>query len=189
MAAFALASVLCAIPPKRNKPTSPNASPTTVTLRGHVLAAIDSWTFGGALNWHYEPFIFGVESKGKGGKKLVEPVEIAYAFNPVSEGPLPESFFDHSKLYELQVDRTCGGDETVDDLAYMKFEDATTGNPLPSIKVLRLLDGAPVDLLKPDLVLPCYVLYSDGYRVIRGDKNLPRAPKSPGAKPESWTSL
>jgi hypothetical protein len=156
-------------------------------MEGRVLAAVDSWLNGGALDHKWESFIFGAELEAEGGKKVVVPVEIAYAYF-MYEGPLRESFFDHSKVYELRVTQECGGDQTVNDLAYEKVVDATTGKPLPPIKVLRLLAGAPTNLLKPDLVLPCYVLWSDGYKVVSQDEQPPGAFKSSTAKPKGGTS-
>jgi hypothetical protein len=160
-----------------------------ITLVGRVLATLRPWSNNGTLNWKYESFIFGAESIEKGEKKVVTPVEISHAYEPnASDGFLPGSFYDHSKLYELHVTRTCGGDETVNDLAYAKVVDGATGRPLPPIKVLRLLKGAPGDLLKPQLLLPCYVLYSDGYRVLSQDK-APRGRAKERCQERGWRRL
>ncbi len=43
---------------------------------------------------------------------------------------------------------------------------------LPATYVLKVLDGAPTDVLKPDLILPCFVLRPGQYRVASKGKNL-----------------
>jgi len=133
-------------------------------LRGRVLAAIDSPNFGAGVSLLHQQFIFGLESKDHRGEDVITPVEISYSFTP-SEGPLPESFFDHSKLYELQGYRAPNGDSVLASIAYIKNSDGD-GNPLPSKLILRLLDGAPKDILKMNMVLPVYLIGSDNYRII-----------------------
>jgi hypothetical protein len=45
-----------------------------------------------------------------------------------------------------------------------------SGKPLQPSYVLRFLEGAPKDLLKPDAVLPCYVLRPGKYKVLDESK-------------------
>lgn len=133
----------------------------TSPLIGRVLAYIDSLVLGAGLGPQYETFIFGVESKNERGEQIIVPVEIVHAFFK-SDGRLPRTFFDHSKLYELRVERDSQCDESVSDLSYAKNEDET-GKQLPPTYIMRFLDGAPKDALKPDAVLPCYILRSGNY--------------------------
>lgn len=168
----------------QKKSAPPTSRKEGTVLVGRVLADIASLINDGSLNWKYESFIFGAELKGEGGKLVVLPVEICYAYEPPSDSVLPDSFFDHSKFYELHVTRNSDYDRTVNDIAYEKSVNAET----QPIKVLRLLLGAPGDLLKPDLVLPYYVLYSDGYKVLTQDKGVPHAPKSPSPNSKGGNS-
>jgi len=128
-----------------------------------VLAEIGSLAFGAGLGPKYTTFIFGVEKDG-----VIAPVKVSYAFFK-SQGPPPDSFFDHSKLYKLEALREPKCDETLSSLAQIKNVDES-GKPLPPTNVLRLLDGAPKELLKPDLVLPCYVLRAGKYKLISQEK-------------------
>ena len=144
----------------------PQGRPRDVAKRvviGHVLASVDSLISGAGLGPKYETFIFGVESKGKKGKQIVTPVEIVYAYHK-STGPLPAVFFDYSKRYELRVERDSRCDEKLGVLSYEKNEDEN-GKELPATYILRMMDGAPKDLLKSDSLLPCYILRSGDYRV------------------------
>lgn len=50
-------------------------------------------------------------------------------------------------------------------LSYVKNVDES-GKPLPPTYVLRFLEGAPKVVLKPDAVLPCYVLRPDNYKLL-----------------------
>lgn len=138
-----------------------------VPLVGRVLADVASLTFGAGVGPQYQTFIFGVESKNAQGEQVVVPVEILYSFFK-DEGPLRDSFFDHSKLYELNVVRDSRCDQPLSKLAYEKNVD-TTGKALPSSNVLQILYGAPRDVFKPDLVLSCYVLHGRKYKVISQD--------------------
>ena len=135
----------------------------TTILVGRVLAHVDRLVVGSGVGPQYETFVFGVESKNARGEQVVVPVKVAYAFFK-SGGPLPDSFFDHSKLYELRVVRDSNCDDSVSNLSYVKNEDET-GKQLPPTYILRFLDGAPKDGLKPDLVLSCYALRSGNYRL------------------------
>jgi hypothetical protein len=98
--------------------------------------------------------------KKSGG--VVTPVKIEYAFFK-DQGPPPDSFFDFSKLYQLQVIRIPECDEPVNSLAQVKNVDES-GKQLPPRNALRWMDGAPKDILKPDLILPCYVLRPSNYK-------------------------
>jgi hypothetical protein len=138
-----------------------------IPLVGRVVAAVASLTFGAGLGPQYQTFIFGVESKNDREEQVVEPVKILYAFFK-DEAPLEDGFFDHSKLYELIVVRDSGCDQPLRKLAYERNSDAA-GRELPPTRVLQILYGVPRDVLKPDSVLPCYVLHKSQYRVISQD--------------------
>lgn len=148
--------------PAQQKPSEASAEKASV-LVGRVVAYVDSMAVGAGLGPQYERLIFGVESKGDRGEQNIRPVQILYAFFK-SDGLLPHSFFDHSKLYELHVVRTPRCDESVKKLSYEENEDET-GKQLPPTYILRMMDGAPKDLLKPDSILPCYMLRPGDYRV------------------------
>lgn len=129
---------------------------------GRVLADVGSIAFGAGLGPQYITFIFGVEEDG--GAR-VAPVKISYAFFK-SEGLPPESFFDYSKRYQLRAIRDPKCDESLKSLSYAENVDES-GKPMQPTYILRVLDGAPKDVLKPDLVLPCYVLRPGKYKVVR----------------------
>jgi hypothetical protein len=134
-----------------------------VKIRGRVLADATMFPLG-TLDWKYTTFIFGAEDR----KTHVTPVKISYAFSN-ADGLLPDSFFDYSKRYELRTVREPQCDESVDTISYVGNVDSETGTPLPRTKILQVLYGAPRELLKPDAVLPCYVLYGRKYRVLSQD--------------------
>jgi hypothetical protein len=113
----------------------------------------------------YTSFFFGAEEAG--GARVV-PVKVLYAFFK-SDGPLPDSFFDYSKRYELQVVRERECDESMAGLSYARSVEES-GKPLPPTYVLRLLDGAPKEVLKPDVLLVCYVLRPGKYRDLAEEK-------------------
>jgi hypothetical protein len=94
----------------------------------------------------------------------VRPIHIAYAFHHSEELP-PESFWDYSKTFEINVRRDSGCDTKVENLAYVK-NTTEDGKELPRSFVLRFTKGAPKDLLKMEAVLPCYVLWYRDYRQI-----------------------
>ena len=158
-----LSSLLCTNVLAQKVPTQTDSAKTT-TLVGRVLADVESLGFGAGLGPSYKALIFGVQ-KGDGP---VTPVKIEYAFFK-SQGPPPDSFFDHSKLYQLQVTRIPECDETVNSLSYVKNVDQS-GKRLQPTYVLRFLEGAPKDVLKSDAVLPCYVLRPGKYKVLSQDK-------------------
>ena len=144
---------------------TPNLSEDKSTsIEGHVLAYVDTLVFGAGVGPQYAKFIFGVETKGTKTRE-VTPVLIAYAFHK-KDGPPTDSSYDYSKRYELRVVREPMCDESVSALSYEKNEDET-GKQLPPTCVLRFLEGAPKDLLKPDSVLPCYVLTPRNYQELK----------------------
>jgi hypothetical protein len=144
------------------------AAQKKIRLRGHVLAAIDSPTSETGTSHRYQLFIFGMESKDHHGKEIVTPVEIVYS---ASRGFLPESFFDFSKRYELRAFREAYADATLESIAYIKMVDADFHKEIaPPIPLLRLLEGAPREILKMDMVLPNYEMWSGDYRIIKYKK-------------------
>lgn len=168
MAATLISMRLMAQKTPSNAPTTQEAS----LIVGRVLADVSTLASGSGLGPKHAVFIFGVE-EDRGTH--VAPVKISYAFFK-SEGPPPDSFFDHSKRYELQAARDPKCDESVNSLAYVKNVDES-GKPLAPSYVLRVLDGAPKDVLKLDAVLPCYVLRPGKYRVLSQKKDgTPSAP-------------
>ncbi len=145
--------------------------PKLVTVKGHVIADVRHLTgylrdgFGG----YYKDFVFGIES-GNGNRTV--PVIVTYKFFYRTEKGLPDSFFDASKRYELHVERESYCDKTVQDLSYEKNINYETGKPLPSAYILKLLDTAAKDILKPELTLPCYMLRSGKYKILDSHKKL-----------------
>jgi hypothetical protein len=137
---------------------------TKEIIRGHILATLDSIILGSGVSLLHQTFIFGVESYSENGDLKITPVEISYSFTR-SEGPLPESFFDHSKLYEFRVHRTPNGDTDLKSIAYID-NITLKGDSLQPTLILKLLNGAPKDVLKMDMILPLYMLSSDGYKII-----------------------
>ena len=146
--------------PAQKTPARKESTEKPTPIVGRVLADVGSLTFGAGLGPKYSTFIFGVQKSGG----VIAPVKVSYAFFK-SQGPPPDSFFDHSKLYELLAVREPQCDETVSSLAQIENMDES-GKPLPPTDALRMLDGAPKNVLKPDLVLPCYVLRAGKYKVL-----------------------
>jgi hypothetical protein len=146
-------------------PTRAAAAEKTTPIVGRVLADVSTLAFGAGVGPMYTLFIFGVEEDGS---THVVPVKVSYAFFK-SDGPPPDSFFDYSKRYELRAVRESKCDEAVESLAYVKNVD-DSGKPLPPTYALRFLEGAPKIELKPDAVLPCYVLRPGKYKVLSQDK-------------------
>jgi hypothetical protein len=135
-------------------------TPEHEVLRGHVMADIASLAFGAGLGPKWVSFIFAVEtSNGK-----VIPVRIAYAFYKKEQLP-PESFWDYSTTYDLDVKRDPKCDTTVKAVSYEKNVDEH-GNQLPATYILRSAKNAPADSLKPETPLPCYVLWYGQYRQV-----------------------
>jgi len=137
---------------------------------GHVLARVEHLlgfprnSLGGL---QYDLFIFGVSSEPKPGSQIV-PVKVSYEFYRY-EPYLPEEFFDFSRLCELHVIRDPTCDESVKSLSY-EANETDSGKQLPPTYILRILDGVPSDVIKPDLVLPCYVLRPGHYREVSSGK-------------------
>lgn len=158
-----LISLMCAKLPAQSV-LMPKIPPEKLErVQGHVIAYVSSAAFGAGVGPQYVRFVFGIESPDK--KEEVKPVKILYAFFK-SDGPPPDNFFDHLKLYELQAVRDPKCDESVSSLSYEKNVDSETGKELPPTYVIHFLDGAPKDILKPDAVLPCYLLRPGRYKVL-----------------------
>ena len=80
------------------------------------------------------------------------------------DGPPPSSFYDYSKLYDLQVVRDAKCDKGVSTLSIVKNE-TEDGKSLPPSSGIWFLEGAPKEAMKSDMVLPCYVLSRGNYRI------------------------
>jgi hypothetical protein len=160
-----MATVLIPVSVAQKTPENQVGTEKTRLLVGRVLADIGSLAFGVGLGPEHITFIFAVE-EDKGAR--IVPVKISYAFFK-DEGPPPDSFFDYSKRYELQAVRQSKCDETGESLAYVRNVDGS-GKPLPPTYALRFLEGAPRIELKPNAVLPCYVLRPGKYKVLTHDK-------------------
>jgi hypothetical protein len=133
---------------------------TPETLRGRPLAEVNPFLYGSSLTHKWMSFYFALEQPDGS----VKPIEIAYAFYHSDQLP-PESFWDYSKLYEINVRREHGCDTKVEDLAYVK-NTTEDGKKLPQSFVLRFAKDAPRGLLKEEAVLPCYVLWYGDYREV-----------------------
>jgi len=155
-----MSALICMNSSAQKIPPHERGAEKPTPLVGRVLADVASLVFGAGLGPKYTTFIFGVEKSGG----VISPVKVSYAFFK-SQGPPPISFFDHSKLYELEAIREPKCDETLDSLAHIKNVDQS-GKSLPPTDVLRVLDGVPKDLLKPDLVLQCYLLKAGKYKLL-----------------------
>jgi hypothetical protein len=140
-------------------------------MMGHVLARIVGLTnrinlLGGQ---RYEVFIFGIDKWERYGKSAA-PVKVVYEFYR-DEPNLPAKFFDFSNHYKLTVVRDTKCDESVKSLSF-EVNVSDSGKPLPATYVLKVLDGAPTDVLKPDLILPCFVLRPGQYKVVSNGETL-----------------
>jgi len=105
-ASLLLACALLSMNSSAQNTPAQNGSAKKTTLVGHVLADVESLVFGAGVGPKYTAFIFGVQKSGG----VVTPVKIEYAFFK-DQGPPPDSFFDFSKLYQLQVIRIPECDE------------------------------------------------------------------------------
>jgi hypothetical protein len=140
-----------------------------VPLTGHVLARVEHLT-GYLVNslggQRYDVFVFGTDNGEKQESPPV-PVKVVYEFYR-DEPNLPEKFFDFSSHYELTVVRDAGCDESVKSLSCET--DLEQGKPPSPRYILRVLNRAPTDVLKPDLILACYVLRPGQYATLSNRK-------------------
>ena len=134
-----------------------------VSIPGRVLADIDSQARGAGLGPKYKTFIFGWEQN----EGPVLPIKIGYAY--FDRHSLPASFFDYTKRYELVAVRETSCDETVGSLSLIKNVDSS-GRALPPTDALRLLDGVPKGLFKPQTSLPCYIVGEGRFKSLPSDK-------------------
>jgi hypothetical protein len=135
-------------------------SPEREVLRGRVMAEVASLATGAGLGPKWVSFIFAVESSS--GKVI--PVRIAYAFYKAGQLP-PDSFWDYSKSYELNVERDPTCDTTVQAISFDNNVDEY-GDKLPATLVLQPAKNAPPNSLKLDSPLPCYVLWHGRYKQV-----------------------
>jgi hypothetical protein len=149
---FVVASVMC--PGAPDKPRSAKKE----VLRGHVIADVASLGFGSGLGPLRTSFIFGVEQSD--GRMV--PVRISYAFYKNEQLP-PDSFWDYQILYELRAKRDTHCDTTVERISYEQNVDAE-GKKLPPSFILHFAKNAASSSLRPDIVLPCYVLWYSDYK-------------------------
>ena len=161
-----MSALLVALPIFGKRKQQAEAQKTTLIV-GRVLAWRESLALGAGLGPKWSVFVFGIESPTHSEKQL-QPVKISYAFFK-DQGPLPDSFYDYSKRYELEVLRNPKCDESVSSLSHEKAVDEP-GKETPPTDALRFLEGSPKDVLKPDAVLPCYVLRPGKYKIIALDK-------------------
>jgi hypothetical protein len=129
------------------------------------VAEVGGLLFASSLAHKWMSFYFASEEPDGS----VRPIQIAYAFFGSEQLP-SESFWDESKLYEIEVRRERGCDTKVENLAYVK-NTTEDGKELPRSFVLRFAKGAPKDLLKDEAVLPCYVLWYGDYRQVQPKNN------------------
>jgi len=159
-------------PAKNRQSGNTVAEKQLLMMRGHVLARIEG--LGYRINLlggqRYEVFIFGID-KWERAWWSTAPVKVVYEFYRV-EPNLPEKFFEFSSRYELTVVRDTKCDESVKNVSY-EANVSESGKPLPATYVLKVLDGAPTAALKPDLMLPCFVLRPGQYKTLSGPQGAP----------------
>ena len=158
---------LFALLPAHGKQKHKVIAEKTTPIVGRVLAWKESLVFGAGLGPKWTVFVFGIESPTHSENQL-QPVKISYAFFK-DQGPLPDSFYDYSKWYELEVVRDPKCDESVSSLSHERAV-GENGKETQPTDALRFLAGSPKDVLKPDAVLPCYVLRPGKYKIIAPDK-------------------
>lgn len=145
----------------------------TVNLTGHVLAR-KTFAITGVLDVHYEFFAFAVDRDSTQGNSPL-PVKISYEYFPPAERDLPDVFFDYSRHYELRVVREPSCDEKAESWSYPNMNETEVFRSRGY--GLRYFDGAPTNLIKPDAVLPCYILRPGAYKTLGAegvdDYNLP----------------
>lgn len=164
-----------ASPAQKTAKPKKNETEPQIAITGRVLADVfglaDYLLVGEGFN--VKVFILGMEASSKQGT-LLTPVKVKYRFfnwQPI----LPQSFFDYSRRYELMVVRDHSCDETVESLSYVQAADPS-GKPIGEDLVLRPLEGAPKELLKHDLRLPCYVLTPGNYKALKESKEQTNPP-------------
>jgi len=151
----------------------PNASAERkIRLKGRVLAAIDSMYSESGTSYRYQQFVFGVEAKDHQGKEIITPVLVTYSL-PTAGDLLPKSFYDYSKRYELRAIKKANRDTLLESIAFIRYFGPDNKETEPPTLILRLLDGAPKDILKMDMELPNYEMFSGDYRVIKVKKTRP----------------
>ena len=143
-----------------------------LAMTGHVLARIEH--LGHFINslggQRYEVFVFGIDKWEKEAGWSAAPVKVVYEFYR-DEPNLPAKFFDFSSRYKLTVVRDTKCDESVKSLSF-EANVSHSGKPLPATYVLKVLEGVPTDVLKPDLILPCFVLRPGQYKVVSKGETL-----------------
>jgi hypothetical protein len=133
----------------------------TITIRGRVLAKIDLVSHGAGLGPHWSKFIFALDESDEHKR----PIEIAFAY--FGRTGLSDNFFDYSKVYELKAKREVSCDESVGSLSIIK-NVTESGRELPPTNALHLLEGAPNDFLRPEMILPCYIVIQGNVRTVEG---------------------
>jgi hypothetical protein len=135
-----------------------------IILKGHVWAVIENWLPHTGMSDRFQIFVFGVESKDQEGNKIASPVLVNYLI-PRSDDILPELLFHYSNVIELHVNHL-PHDLPLESVALIKYMTADNKEAHPPDIIMRLLDGAPTNILKMDMVLPYYDVLPDGYRCI-----------------------
>ena len=146
------------------------AKEKTTVVKGRVLTdppLLYLVSGGAGLGPLWSEFIFGIESPVKRGEPIV-PIKVMYAYYDPT-GKLQDEFFDHSKLYEFRLERDGTCDETVASISGMKAEGASRATA-PEHLALHVLKGTTKELLRPDRVLPCYILRQGRYKVVSQGK-------------------
>ena len=139
----------------------PEGEQRITTLRGRILADLAVQFPGAGVGPKHQTFIFGVgQDDGR-----IQPIRIDYRY--FGRNRLPSGLFDYTKEYELKAIRETSCDEAVGRLSLVKNVDSS-GQELPPTYVLRLLDGVPNSLLKPEMILPCYSVGEGHVRPIPG---------------------
>lgn len=133
-------------------------------IHGHVVADVASLVFGAGLGHKWVSFIFAAEQTN--GPKLIR---IAYAFDVDSQLP-PDSFWNYRNRYEMRVRRDPRCDTTVQDISYERNLDPK-GGELPPSFILHFTKNSPVNALRPDLMLPCYVLWHSDYKLVEAESS------------------
>lgn len=114
------------------------------------------------LDLNSDVFVFATEVKGPGTRSSVRLLKIVYEYTD-ADGPLPKTFFDYARTYELKVHREAYCDETLASLS--KFEVSGKDTVGQHINKLTVLTGVPAEALKTNEKekLPCFVLWPKSY--------------------------